>query len=121
MKQLDVHNLIKALHIFILSFPFPGEYDKIIRDQLCTSLIDIEQYHGCFKMLFKIDENASVLPTTMPTLLQGGQILKDDGPISFQLFVENGYVVQFEVVDMGLNEIDWDYFFQHNPIFDIKY
>ena len=121
MEQWDTQDLVKALHIFILSLPFPREYDKAIRDQISTSLITLEQYPECFKMLFTINQKATVLPSKLPTLLQGGQILKDNGPLSFQLFVENGYVVQFEVVDMGGNVIDWDYFFQHTPILDIEY
>ncbi len=48
-------------------------------------------------------------PLGIPTLLQDGQVLKDSGPILFSLFVEKRYVVQFEVVDMGLNEIDWEF------------
>ena len=119
--RLEERELAQALIAFFMSFPIPSAYKEIMEEQIRDNPFSTERYSDCFKILFVKKTGVRKLPVWLPTLLQGCQILKDDGPISCQLFVEDGYVVQFEVVDMGLNEIDWDYFWSHKAIFDIEY
>lgn len=121
MHYINENELAQALIDFFLSFPIPTLYKDILKEQIAGSSYYIEQYCDCIKILFQKNPNSKTLPLWLPTMLQGCQILKENGPISCQLYVENGYVVQFEVVDMGLNEIDWNYFWSHKPIFDIEY
>lgn len=121
MYENNIDNHIQSLLRFLIEFPLPTSYRMILREQIMSSVLHIEQYTDCFKILFENKRDTNMFPLDLPTLLQGGQILKESGPISFQLFVENGYVVQFEVVDMGLNEIDWEYFWTHSPVYDIEY
>ncbi len=114
-------DFIQELIDFLLSFPLPNSHQDILRKQIIGSSFSIEQYEDCFKILFTIKEKTEAFPLWFPALLQGCQILKDNGPISCQLFIENGYVVQFEIVDLGTNKIDWDYIWTHKAIFDIEY
>lgn len=104
---------------FIHTFPMP--YKDIIQEQIRRSAIHIEEYDDCFIIHFLPDKDTPQLPSPLPTLLQGCQVLKESGPLVCDLFVESGYIVQFEVVDMGGNLIDWDYFWSHKPIFDVEY
>lgn len=112
---------LRSLIDFILRLPLPESYGEILREQIANSTIRTERYSDCLKILFMANQNTKSFPLGLPTLLQGGQIITDRAPISFHLFVENGYVVQFEVVDMGLEKIDWGYFWSHTPVYDIKY
>lgn len=121
MHNQHIDELIQSLLSFLLTFPLPNSYRAILQEQILRSSIHVEQYNDCFKLLFENNRDAREFPPGLPTLLQGGQVLKDSGPISFQLFVEKGYIVQFEVVDMGLKKIDWDYFWAHTPIYDVEY
>lgn len=112
--------LAQALIDFMLTFPMPSTHKRILQEQVTGATFSIEHYDDCFKILFDKKSNIA-FPLWTPYLLQSCQVLKNSGPISCQLFVEKGYVVQFEVVDMGLNKIDWDYFWSHDPTFDIQY
>ena len=110
-----------ALIDFFRSFPLPAHYKKILLEQLSACTFFVEQYDDCFKILFRCEPLVDTFPLYLPTLLQGCQMYKNNGPISCQLFIENGYVTQFEVVDMGLNKIDWDFFWSSSAVFDIDY
>ena len=123
MHKTDQEELVNRLVDYIVSFDLPACYKKILIKQISGSAVKIEQYTDCFKLLFEPRYDVELLPLEIPPLLQGCQILKDSGPISCQLFVEKGYVVQFEVVDMGGNPIEWDFFWANisNAIFDVDY
>lgn len=112
---------IERLLKFLISMPLPDSYHEILQEQISCCSIRVEQYSDCLKILFENHGNTRTFPTELPTLLQGGQILKESGPLSFILLIEKGYVVQFEVVDSGLNEIDWVCFWSHTPIYDVEY
>lgn len=114
-------SLAQDLIDFMLTFPLPRNFKKILQEQVASATFSVEHYEDCFKILFKSKESVKTFPAWTPTLLQSCQLLKDSGPFVCQLFVEKGYIVQFEVVDMGLIKIDWDYFWLHEPIFDIEY
>lgn len=118
---LEERALARALIAFFMSFPIPSTYKEIMEEQIQDNPFSTEQYSDCFKILFEKKTGVRKLPLWLPTLLQGCLILKDGGPITCLLFVEEGYVVQFEVVDMGSNEIDWHYFWSHKAAFDIEY
>ena len=119
MAKYDIEDLNRKLIQFVQKCPFP--FPDILREQLQSARIENEIYQDCYKILFFPDPSSPPFPVKFPTLAQGCQILKDTGPFCCQLFVEDGYVVQFEVVDMGLTEIDWDYFWSNTPIWDIEY
>ena len=121
VNNLDRDRQINRLLQFLLQMPMPNFYRTILREQVSCSSVIVEEYVDCLKILFEDNHRASMFPLGLPTLLQGGQVLKDSGPISFHVFVEKGYLVQFELVDMGLNNIDWDYFWSHTPIYDVDY
>ena len=117
------HNISLAQNLidYVLTFPVPRDFKNTLQEQVTSATFSIEHYEDCFKILFKCKDNIKTFPAWMPTLLQSCQLLKDSGPLVCQLFVEKGYIVQFEVVDMGLSRIDWDYFWLQEPIFDIEY
>ena len=119
MNQANIDSLNKKLIRLILSFPFP--FMDILHEQVSASTISNEVYKDCYTILFEKKENVRLLPNWLPTVPQGCQILKESGPFSCQLYIESGHIVQFEVVDMGLNELDWDYFWTHKPIYDVEY
>ena len=102
-----------------MHFPFP--YIDILRDQIAACLITNEWYSDCYIMYFHRKENTKLLPLWLPTVPQGCQVLKENGPLLCQLYIEHGYIVQFEVIDMGMNEIDWEYLWSHKPVFNNEY
>ena len=104
---------------YIMRFPFP--YIDILREQIATCQITNEWHFDCYIMHFHRTQNTIQLPPWLPTAPQGFQVLKENGPLSCLLYVESGYIVQFEVIDMGMNEIDWEYLWSHEPIFDHEY
>lgn len=113
--------LVRRLIDFVLTFPLPSALKDILREQVTDATFTVEHYDDCFKILFEHKKGVKTFPTWVPFLIQSCQFLKDGCPLSCQLFVEKGYVVQFEVVDMGLHKIDWGYLWEHDPIFDIEY
>ena len=102
-----------------MCFPFP--YIDILREQIAVCQITNECYSDCYIIHFHRKKNTRQLPLWLPTVPQGFQVLKENGPLSCQLYIESGYIVQFEVVDMGMNTIDWDYLWSHEPVFDKEY
>lgn len=104
---------------YIMRFPFP--YIDVLREQIAACQMTNEWYSDCFIIHFHHKKNTKQLPLWLPTVPQGCQILKESGPLICQLYVESGFIVQFEVVDMGMNEIDWEYMWTHKPIFDVEY
>lgn len=119
MTQVEKESTNKKLIEFILSFPFP--YADILREQITAFSVSNIQYPDCYTIVFDRTEEVRQLPLWLPAMPQGCQVIKESGPISCHLYVESGFVVQFEVVDMGMNEIDWEYFWGHKPIFDVEY
>ena len=97
---------------YLLQLPIP--YIDIVKEQIEDCLVSNEVYSDCFIIHFLPKGNVRALPAWLPTLLQSTHTSKENGPICCQVFVDRGHVVQFEVVDMGLNEIDWAYFFHMN-------
>ena len=108
----------KLLH-YILRFPFP--YLDVLREQVLACQITNEWYSDCYIIHFHQKKNVKPLPLWLPIVPQGFQILKENGPLLCQLYIEHGYIVQLEVIDMGMNEIDWEYLWSHKPLFDIEY
>ena len=106
---------------FMLDFPMPKQLKEILQEQVACSTYTVERYDDCWKILFEKPHAARVFPAWTPHLLQGCELVKDNGPFVCQLFVEQGYVVQFEVVDMGRNKIDWEYFWRLKPVFEVDY
>ena len=123
MYEANQNEHVEKIIDVILSFPLPATYNKILVEQIAGCTVGVEQYHDCLKLLFKPSIGLKMFPLQIPTLLQGCQIFKESGPISCQLFVEKGYIVQFEIVDMGGNTIDWDFFWHNisNAIYDVEY
>lgn len=121
MRYNDEQDLVSALIAFLLKFPLPSPYSDILQEQIAGSFCSVERYLDCIKLFFRPNDDLRPFPLWFPTMPQGCQILKDGGPLSCQLFIEHGYIAQFEVVDMGLNEIDWDLFWAHKAVFDVEY
>lgn len=119
MNQVLCNAINSKLIDYIMRFPFP--YIDILREQISVCEITNEWYSDCYIIHFHRKGNTRQLPQWLPTAPQGCQVIKEGGPISCQLYVESGYIVQFEVVDMGMNEIDWDYLWSHKPIFEVEY
>lgn len=119
--QIALCNAINAKLIdYVMRFPFP--YIDIIREQIAACQITNEWYSDCYIIhLKRLNNNTKQLPLWLPTVPQGCQVLKENGPLVCHLYIEAGYVVQIEVVDMGMNEIDWEYLWSHDPIFDSEY
>lgn len=105
---------------YVMRFPFP--YIDIIREQIAACQITNEWYSDCYKIHFKrLNNDVKQLPLWLPTVPQGCQVLKENGPLVCLLYIEAGYIVQIEVINMGMNEIDWEYLWSHKPVFDIEY
>ena len=102
-----------------MQFPFP--YIDTLREQIAACQLTNEWHPDCYIVHFHVNKQVRQLPLWLPTVPQGCQVLKKDGPLSCQLYIEQGYVVQFDVVDMGMNTIDWEYLWSHEPIFDFEY
>lgn len=118
--KVDLCNAInRKLIDYLMRFPFP--YIDILREQIAACQITNEWYPDCYIIHFHRKKEAKQLPLWLPTVPQGCQVLKENGPLSCQLYIESGYVVQFEVVDMGMNDIDWEHLWSHAPIFDFEY
>lgn len=104
---------------FLMKFPFV--YMDILREQIAACEITHEKYPDCYIIHFHHKKDTAKFPLWLPTMPQSCQILKPTGPLTCQLYIELGYIVQFEVVDMGMNEIDWDYLWSYDPVFDMEY
>ena len=119
MEPVLCNTINRRLVDYILQFPFP--YIDILREQIAVCQITNEWYADCYVMQFHRRKNIKQLPLWLPTVPQGCQVLKENGPLLCQLYVESGYIAQFEVIDMGMNEIDWEYLWSHKPLFDVEY
>lgn len=119
MEEFSYNAINKKLIDYLMHFPFP--YIDILREQIAACRITNEWYSDCYIIHFHRNENTRQLPLWLPTVSQGCQVLKENGPLSCQLYIESGYIVQFEVIDMGMNKIDWEYLWSHKPIFDVEY
>lgn len=119
MEPVLCNAINRRLIDYIMHFPFP--YIDILREQIAVCQITNEWHSDCYIIHFHRKKNTKQLPLWLPTVPQGCQVFKENGPLLCQLYIESGYIVQFEVIDMGMNEIDWEYLWSHKPFFDVVY
>ncbi len=117
MVNTDVlaNNLIAQL----LKFDWP--YKKILEVQLKYSKKRIEHTTGCFRIRFMPDKSTAPFPAWLSERPILWQIPTDDAPILGQLFVKDGYVSQYEVIDFAFKEISWEQIWNTNLQLDVEY
>lgn len=117
--NIDNTAIANQLVQYIRDFPFP--FMDILNEQIDNSKYWGESYPYAFNVFFTVKPDVRRLPQYLPTVIQGCQVVKQDGPITCCVFIENGFIYTIEVVAMGLDPINWNWFFSHDPLFDYTY
>lgn len=119
MTNNDLNILADKLIEQLLAFDFP--YKDILKTQIISSQKSVAYSTAYFCITFAPERTASPLPDWLPLRPVLWQVSTDDAPILGQLFLREGYVEKYEVIDFGFQEIAWHHIWEGSPQFDIEY
>lgn len=107
------------LIVQLLSIPFP--FRDVLSEQICASALTVTVSDDYFCIAFNQTKSVIPFPAWLPSCPLTWQIPTDDAPIIGQLFQRNGVIEKYEIIDMGLTKIKWDYVWSAKPLSDIEY
>lgn len=104
---------------FLLTFPVP--FGDVLREQVTSAVAHTKIYPDCYIIEFSNTKAKKKMPEWLPLVPQCGRIYTERDLYMCQIYVEAGYIVQFEIVNMTTSAIDWDQFWDAKVIFDVLY
>lgn len=116
---MDKKKMNQMLIEQLLAIPFP--YSDILRVQVSAAALTTKEYSGYYCIHFEKIDKTICLPSWLDKMPLSWQIPTDDIPYLCQLFVKDGYIDMLEIIDMGFNEIKWEYVWTALPVFDYEF
>lgn len=103
----------------LLRIPFP--YSHILQEQIEASIYTNTIFSGYFCIHFTPSETVNSLPHWLDAMPLSWQILTDSAPLLCQLFIKEGYIEKLEMIDLALNNIEWEKVWISEPLLDYEY
>ena len=119
MTTYIAEQINRKLIELLLSIPFP--YNDILKQQIEASTLSSTETPYVYSIHFHLAQSAQRFPEWLDIVPLSWQILVDNVPVTCELFLDNGYIEDLEIVDMGFERIQWDCFFDTSPCLDFEY
>lgn len=115
----EIDHMRDKLIVQLLSIPFP--FRDVLREQIRASALTVTALDDYFCVTFSPIKSVIPFPAWLPSCPLAWQIPTDDAPVIGQMFQQSGVIEKYEIIDMGLTKIKWDYVWNAKPLSDIEY
>ena len=109
----------KKLASIMQSIPFI--YSDILAEQITCSVLSNDEHTHYYCVFFDVSNAVRRLPPWTDVMPLSWQMLVNDVPVLFQLFIKNGFIDKLEIIDMGFQRIPWEDVWDADPILDFEY